>query len=107
MIDVFLVRHGESQANAGFATPDPVKVALTSLGEKQAKEVATFFKESKPLTLNLIVHSPFLRTKQTAQATKELFPRAVMEEWEVQEFTYLSSIHRKCSTVQDRKPLVD
>ncbi len=51
--------------------------------------------------------SPYLRTKRTAEPTKALFPTANLEEWEVQEFTYLSSIHRVCSTVQDRKPLVD
>jgi probable phosphoglycerate mutase len=107
MITVFLVRHGESQANAGFATSDPVKVELTPLGKKQAIEVATFFEESKQPTLKLIVYSPFLRTKQTAEPTKALFRHAAVEEWEVQEFTYLSSIHRVCSTVQDRKPLVD
>lgn len=105
MITVFLVRHGESQANAGFATPEPAKVELTSLGEKQAKEVATFLKENTPL--NLIVTSPYLRTKQTAKPTKVKFPTADVEEWEVQEFTYLSSMHQKCSTVKDRKPLVD
>ncbi len=105
MITVFLIRHGESQANAGFATPDPVKVELTPLGEKQANEVAAFLKEYTPL--NLIVTSPYLRTKRTAEPTKKLFPTADVEEWEVQEFTYLSSMHREHSTTQDRKPLVE
>lgn len=85
MITVFLVRHGESQANAGFATPDPGKVELASLGEKQANEVATFLKEHTPL--NFIVTSPYLRTKRTAESTKLLFPTADVEEWEVQECT--------------------
>ncbi len=105
MITVFLVRHCESQANAGFATPDPVKVELTPLGEKQANEVAAFFKENRPL--NLIVTSPYLRTKRTAEPTRKSFPTADVEEWEVQEFTYLSSMHQERSTTQDRKPLVD
>ena len=105
MITVFLVRHGESQSNAGFATPDPVKVGLTSLGEEQAKEVAPFLKENMPL--NLIVTSPYLRTKQTAEPTKQSFPTTAVEEWEVQEFTYLSSMHQERSTTQDRKLLVE
>ncbi len=105
MITVFLVRHGQSQANAGFATPDPAKVELTPLGVKQAKEVAAFLKTHTPP--KLIVTSPYLRSKQTAEPTRFLFPNTAVEEWEVQEFTYLSSIHRMCSTVQDRKPLVD
>jgi probable phosphoglycerate mutase len=105
MITVFLVRHGESQSNAGFATPDPVKVELTSLGEKQANEVAAFFNQHSPL--KLIVTSPYLRTTKTAEPTKALFPNTVVEEWEVQEFTYLSSMHQERSTVQERKPLVD
>jgi broad specificity phosphatase PhoE len=105
MVTVLLVRHGESQSNAGLATPDPVKVALTSLGHKQAKQVATFLKEYTPL--NLIVTSPYLRTKQTAGPTRQLFLTAAVEEWEVQEFTYLSSMHQEQSTTEDRKPLVE
>ena len=105
MLTVFLVRHGESQSNAGLATSDPVKVALTSLGHQQAKQVAAFLKEHTPL--NLIVTSPYLRTKQTVSSTRQLFPTTQVEEWEVQEFTYLSSIHQEQTTTEDRKPLVE
>ena len=105
MLTVFLVRHGESQSNAGLATPDPVKVELTSLGHKQAQQVAAFLKEYTPL--NLIVTSPYLRTKQTAISTRQLFPATEVEEWEVQEFTYLSSMHQERSTTEDRKSLVE
>src|SRR5256885_1339306 len=105
MVTVLLVRHGESQSNAGLATPNPVKVALTSLGHKQARQVATFLKENMPL--NLIVTSPYLRTKQTAEPTRQLFSTTAVEEWEVQEFTYLSSMHQEQSATEDRKPLVE
>lgn len=105
MLTVFLVRHGESQSNAGLATPDPVKVELTSLGHMEAKQVAAFLKKRTPL--NLVVTSPYLRTKQTASHTRQLFPTTAVEEWEVQEFTYLSSMHQEQSTTEDRKPLVE
>ena len=100
----FLIRHGESQSNAGLATTEPKAVELTSLGHQQATQIAAFLKEYT--SLNLIVTSAYLRTKQTATPTKEIFHKSA-EEWEVQEFTYLSSMHQEQSTTEDRKPLVE
>jgi 2,3-bisphosphoglycerate-dependent phosphoglycerate mutase len=106
MFTVFLVRHGESQSNAGMATPDPESVALTSRGYEQAQQVAHFFKINKQ-AFNLIVTSPFRRTRQTAESTMRLFPTVAVEEWSVQEFTYLSSYHQEKCTAKDRRPLVE
>lgn len=101
----FLIRHGESEANAGFATTDPKDAALTPRGEMQAKQIAAFLKEYT--SLNLIVTSRYLRTKLTAQPTREIFPFVHHEEWDVEEFTYLSPRSFGHSTVHERRPVVD
>src|SRR5690349_9493385 len=108
MPTAFLIRHGESESNVGLPTIDPKDVALTSLGRKQAERIAEYLKFHPP---NLIVTSPYLRTKQTAEPTAFIFhntpERAAAEKvWPVQEFTYLSSMHRTYSTIEERRPRV-
>ena len=107
MTTVFLIRHGESQSNAGQPTTCPHNVALTPLGHQQAQRIANFL--SFYSSLGLIVTSPYLRTKQTAKPTLSLplFHSVPTEEWQVQEFTYLSSMHHEQSTTEERRPRVD
>src|SRR5260370_10103613 len=104
MSTAFLIRHGESEANAGLPTIDPKDAGLTLLGHKQAKRIAEYLKFHP---LDLIVTSPYLRTKQTAAFTQSLFPSVPLTQWEVQEFTYLTSIHQEHLTIQDRRLLMD
>jgi 2,3-bisphosphoglycerate-dependent phosphoglycerate mutase len=99
----WLIRHGESEANIGVSTPDPASVRLTPQGYKQAKCVAEYF-IAPP---SLIVTSPYLRTKQTAQATIERFPDVPQQEWAVQEITYLSPAKYRNTSFSDRKPAAD
>lgn len=60
-MDIYFLRHGESQANADyvFATPDS---PLTEKGIAQAREAARTFHG----TFDRIIASPLLRTRQTA-----------------------------------------
>lgn len=101
----FLIRHGESWANVGLATTDPRNIALTPRGHEQARQIAAFLKDYTPL--NLLVTSAYVRTQQTAAPTQVAFSNVPLEEWEVHEFTYLSSIHSEHSTSEQRRPLVD
>lgn len=103
MQTVFLVRHGESLSNIGKATISPRSVRLTPVGAAQSLSVAEFLRSRA--SLDLIVTSPYQRTKQTAAPTKWMFHYVPEEEWDVQEFTYLSLIH-KWSTVKNRQPKV-
>lgn len=107
MTIVFLIRHGESQSNAGLPTAEPKNVALTPRGYEQARHIGHFL-ASYP-SLDLIVTSPYRRTKQTAESTisMPMFHSIPEEEWDVQEFTYLSSMHQEQSTIEGRRPLVD
>lgn len=97
---MWLIRHGESEANTGMATADPASVALTRRGYEQAMCVAGYF-TSPP---SLIVTSPYLRTKQTAKATLQRFPNVPQEEWAIQEITYLSPSRYRNTSFHERKP---
>jgi probable phosphoglycerate mutase len=99
----WLIRHAESEANFGLATSLPAATALTDLGRAQARRLAAWFQEPP----GLLVTSAYLRTKQTAEPTSERFPDVPLEEWPVQEFTYLNSIHGQPTTAAERRPLVD
>lgn len=99
---IWLVRHGESAANAGHATDNPADIPLTEEGHKQAKNVSLLF-EKPP---NLIITSPFLRTKQTAAQTIARFPNTPIEVWDIQEFTYLEPATCKGTTAAERRKRV-
>ncbi len=62
---LWLVRHGESTANAGARGETPEGTPLTAQGQEQAKAVVADLVK-KVGTPTLVVVSPFLRTHQTA-----------------------------------------
>jgi broad specificity phosphatase PhoE len=100
VIRVFLIRHGESESNAGLPSADPGSAPLTLDGQRQARLIAQVLADVPAL----IVTSPYLRARQTAQPTISRFPRAVCQEWPVQEFTYLGDLHRRTTTAGERQP---
>jgi broad specificity phosphatase PhoE len=97
---VFLVRHGESLANAGGITCDHAAIPLTELGWQQARDFAAGFTGSPAL----FVVSPFQRAQQTAAPMLERFPRVPVEEWPVQEYTYLEPTRYNDLSIHQRKP---
>jgi probable phosphoglycerate mutase len=103
MLTIWFIRHAESESNAGLPTSDPATIALTARGYEQAEYIAASFRE----TPTLIVTSPYIRTKQTAQPTIRRFADVPQEEWPIQEFTYLSLEHRLHTTPNERKPLLE
>src|SRR5205823_4115506 len=105
MPTIFLIRHGESQSNAGLPTTYPKGVKLTERGLEQAECIARYLKSRIPL--DLIVTSPYQRTKQTAAPTKSRFPSVPQVEWPVKEFTYLSTWQEVNSTIEDRRQWVE
>ncbi|HSF76605.1 MAG TPA: phosphoglycerate mutase family protein, partial [Microcoleus sp.] len=84
-MSIWIIRHGQSQSNAGLATIGPHENALSELGDRQSRCIPTAVKQ----TPDLIVTSPYLRTQLTAQPLIEKFPHTPVEVWQVQEFTYL------------------
>ncbi len=104
MPTVWFIRHGESEANAGLPTIDPVRVKLTARGREQADHVAGSFHRPP----SSIVTSSYERAKETAAPTRRRFPHAGYEEWEtLREFTYLALTEKQQTTKRDRQPLVD
>jgi probable phosphoglycerate mutase len=86
-------------------TTNPECTKLTVRGIEQAKYIADYLKSH--ISLDFIVTSRYKRTHETAAFTNPFFTSVPLTQWEVQEFTYLSSIHREQSTIADRKLLVD
>lgn len=81
-----VVRHGRSQSNAGQRTKTLYDVFLTDEGHQQAVHLAEFLPQ-KPTA---IVHSPYIRTRLTANPSIDRFPEVEVLEWPIQEFTYLN-----------------
>lgn len=102
MVRVWLVRHGESESNAGAPSADPGAPVLTARGRVQADRLAAALPEAPAL----IVASPYLRAAQTAAPTIARFPRVRRAEWPVQEFAYLGTFHHRLSTSDERRPHV-
>jgi broad specificity phosphatase PhoE len=103
MTKVWLIRHGESAANAGFPSTTPAAIPLTEAGWNQASRISLAFEQAP----SLIVTSSYLRAIQTAKPTIERFPITPLETWDVHEFTYLSPEKLGNTSKAERQPLVD
>ena len=101
MVRVWLIRHGQSESNAGLPSTDWRAIPLTELGQRQAEHVAGVFADPP----QLIVTSPYLRARLTAQPTIERYPGTAFEEWPVQEFSYLGPPGHP-ATSHEREPEV-
>ena len=103
MREIWLIRHGESESNAGLPTSVTQLITLTPKGFAQAERAAGAIDRAP----SLIVTSPYLRSKQSAQPAIDRFPQARVEEWPVHEFSLLSLANRRNTTPEQRRPLVD
>jgi probable phosphoglycerate mutase len=99
---VKLVRHGQSLTNAGGKAADHISNPLTDLGHQEARG----FAERLPCNPTLFVVSPFLRAQQTAEPLRQRFPNVSVEEWPIQEFTFLDPSRHRNTSEEDRHPHV-
>src|ERR1700710_715368 len=97
---IILVRHGQSVANAGGIPPDHITNPLTELGHAQAKA----FAEKFDCVPTLFLVSPFLRARQTAEPLLQRFPAVPVEEWPIQEFTYLEPVRHNGTNEEQQMP---
>ncbi len=95
--EVLLIRHGESEANIGLPSDTPQGIPLTAWGHQQARQLA----ESLPAP-DLIAVSSYRRACQTAEPSIRLFSQALVETWEVHEFTYLNPVFYAGTTEAER-----
>lgn len=100
---ILLIRHGESEANAGLPTPSPAAIRLTEKGRAQARSLADSF-DFQP---DLVIVSPYARTRETATTLLTKFPEAPVEEWPIQEFTYLDTTRLAGTTEVERHAEVE
>lgn len=103
MTTITFIRHGESTGNAGMAAHDLSQIDLTEKGRQQAEDLARAWTE-RP---TLIVTSPYLRARRTAQPTIERFPGVPVEQWPVQEFTYLEPSRWNGTSRTSRLPAIE
>lgn len=98
---IYLIRHAQSVGNVDGITESHASIALTDLGHQQAQQLLDVL----PRAHHVII-SPFLRTQQTAQP---LLDRDALtpEILSIEEFSYLSDLKCKGTTLQQRKPWVD
>jgi probable phosphoglycerate mutase len=101
--EVWLIRHGESEAHAGLAAAHTRDIPLTEAGRQQADKIAQEL-EREP---NLIITSPYRRAYETATPTLQRFAHVSSETWPVEEFTYLGSLAGISSTKYERRSRVD
>lgn len=103
MKKIWLIRHGESIANAGMATDNHEMIPLSPLGIEQAQQLALRISK-KP---DLIITSPYLRAQQTALQTIGRFPGVPTGIWDcVHEFVYLAPNTCIGTTSVQRRPRV-
>lgn len=100
---VYLIRHAESVSNAGERTASHGGAVLSEQGRRQAAELV----ERINFCPDLIVVSPFIRTRQTAEPLHKKYPNVPVEEWPVQEFSFLDADRCNNTTQEERRPLVE
>jgi len=100
---VYLIRHAESEANAGGRTSDPSKIKLSPSGIKQAEKITATISEIP----ELIITSSYIRTAQTAAPFMKRFRKSPHEQWEVHEFTYLAPGRCRNTVISERRPMVE
>jgi 2,3-bisphosphoglycerate-dependent phosphoglycerate mutase len=103
----WLIRHGQSEANADRPVHDFAAVPLTELGSRQAELFAERFDTLSTNPPTLIVQSPYLRARQTATPLRNRFPQVPVETWPIQEFTYLDPREVTGLTETQRRPFYE
>jgi broad specificity phosphatase PhoE len=92
MPKAFLVRHGQSAAQAGaLGVTAHSEIPLTDRGRQQAQT----FADSVTVRPDLIISSPFVRAQGTAEPLRARFPSVPFETWPVEEYSFLDPV--KCA----------
>ena len=100
---IWLLRHGESASNAGLPVNGHDEVPLTATGVAQATAAAARLRQAP----DLLIDSPFLRARASADAVAQRWPSVRRETWPIQEVTYLSPARCVGTTRHTRQPIVD
>jgi broad specificity phosphatase PhoE len=99
---IYLVRHGQSQANAGGETLENALVPLTPLGELQARAIAPLL----PPSAVTIWSSPFKRTLDTAAPYCARMGRIVATCDDLREFETVDTVQLRGTACEERESVV-
>jgi len=102
MPNIWLIRHGESESNAGLPTGATGQIALTPRGLAQAQAIAAAFDRAP----DLIVASSYRRAIETAELLRDRFPAVPYQEWPIHECVTLADFRRNDTTPEQRRPLL-
>lgn len=100
---VLLIRHAQSETNAGLPTSAPGAAALTPIGREQARLLAASFLAPP----SRVVISAYVRTSQTAAPLLARFPGVPAATMAIHEFTYLAPEKYADTTLAERIPNVN
>ena len=100
---IFVVRHAQSAAKAGQRTTDQATIPITALGVCQAQCVAGVI----PVRPGVVAVSSYLRSVQTGEPLLRRFPGLTLDQWPVEEFTYLDPGACHGTTYAERASLRD
>ena len=94
---IFLIRHAESESNAGGVFEHKNIIKITETGKKQAQDLAEIL--DKP---DRIIVSKYIRTVETAEPTIKKYPDSKVHLWlDTHEFEYVDTIrYRNISSEQ-------
>lgn len=99
---VYLIRHGQSQANVGGVTLENPVVPLTELGELQARTVAQLL----PATAAAIWSSPFKRALDTAAPYCARVGKSPTTHDDLREFETVDTLQLRGSSSTEREAVV-
>jgi broad specificity phosphatase PhoE len=99
MRTIWLIRHGESESNAGQVTASPVCIPLSERGRREAADIAMRF----PRAPDLLVVSGYIRTRLTAEPLLARFPHTEVAERPIHEFTFLAPSRYAGTTIHQRR----
>jgi broad specificity phosphatase PhoE len=85
-VDVWLIRHGESERNAGLPYRDDADMSLTQQGHQQARAISNWV-AAPPAK---IVTSCYRRSQQSAEPLIDKYPDVPVVQWPVHEFRILA-----------------
>lgn len=94
MKQIYLVRHAQSESNAGLTVRPNEQIILTELGHRQAHEVAQWLSTHIPSPDGIFI-SPYMRTQQTAQPYLDITGLTPIVIDDLREFNYLDFEHIK------------
>lgn len=90
----YLIRHAQSESNAGLAVKPNHLIALTALGERQAAALSDWLCRHVP-TPNQVFVSSYVRTRQTAKPYLDKIGQTAVQIDALREFNYLDYEHIK------------